>query len=559
MQSHDIQYNVNKYNVISSDGIGYYSYLPSIFVKNEFQVSENKDRYILFDKDPVTKQNKYFVGTSVLMAPFFGIAHIYTSFHYWIHPQSSFIPNGYTFPYQLAVIFAGVFYLLLGFYYLKKITVSLGVKKSTSYFLIISFALGSQLLGLASYEASFSHVYAFFTISILLYYWHRFTQSPNLKYFLTVGALASLLTIIRPTDLILLLCFPIFLILNGNKLAFSWLKQQRAAYVYLIIIGLFFLYLQLFFWKLQSGSYFIWSYSGEGFNFANPEIWNVLFSYKKGLFVYTPILIIVVVSIAFSKIKPSIKIWFLSFFLVNTYVISSWWCWWYGGSYGMRAWMDFMPIVYIVTALSLSKISFYFRMSFYALALMAIPITIIQSYQYSYGIMHWESMTKDKFWQIFLKTHSDFDFVTHDPSEDYKKHLVVDSLTIDLDNTFENVYSVEKNQQFYTLYEAPCATVFPDSLGTYLKVSFEGKLEHMRASASLTVNKNRLNSTEVIQKSERIIAYIRKSDNWTSSEIVFDLGKKRADETDFSLFLYNNQRNFFWIRNVSITFYYYQL
>ena len=559
MQSYDIQYDVDKYNVITSDGVGYYSYLPSTFISKEFQISNNQDHYLVFDKDPATKQNKYFIGSSILMAPFFGAAHLCTSFYYWLVPDKSFLPNGYSFPYQLAIIFAGVFYLLIGFFYIKKILLSFKVKKEIIFALITLFALGSQLMGLSSYESSFSHVYAFCTISVLLYNWHLFTLAPNLKRFLFVGTLSALLIIIRPTDILILLTFPIFWTLNGYTQSITWLKQQRLAYLYLLLIGFSFLYLQLYFWELQSGGYYIWSYSGEQFDFSNPQIWNVLFSYKKGLFVYTPLLITVFICLFFSQsIKTSIKFWFLIFFLINTYVISSWWCWWYGGSFGMRPWMDFMPIIILLTALSLNKSTFILRGLFYLLSIITIPINIIQNYQYSNGIMHWDTMTHDKYWQIFLETDEAFNYVTYDPPETYKNYLILDSLTVKIEDSFDSIFSVERNRMFHTLYETPSKNIFPNSDKIYIKVSFDGKLEFMREAAVLTCNKNLENTTDVKQQSQRIISYIRKTEEWINSEIIFDLGEPSDNETDLSLFFYNNQRNFFWFKNVTITFYNYK-
>jgi hypothetical protein len=244
---------------------------------------------------------------------------------------------------------------------------------------------------------------------------------------------------------------------------------------------------------------------------------------------------------------------------VNTYVISSWWCWWYGGSFGMRPWMDFMPIIILLSALGLNNTKIHFRILFYILSTLAIPINIIQNYQYSSGKMHWDTMTHDKYWQIFLETDKAFDFVTFDPSEAYKNYLVIDSLSLNIKNTFDSIHSVEKNNMFHTLYEAPCKTLFSDSVGTYVKISFEGKLEFMRQSAVLTSNKNLANSGGVKQESQRIISYIRKTQEWINTEVIFDLGKGSGKEIDFSLFFYNNQRNFFWFKNVTITFYNYSL
>lgn len=559
LQSISIGYDIDKYNVITSDGIGYYSYLPSTFIKKENQLSDNQDHYMNFDYTPGNKQNKYFIGSSILMAPFFGIAHLYTSTHYALSPKSSFFPNGYSFPYQLAIAVAGVFYLMLGLLYFKKTALSLGIKKEIIFFLIILFALGSQLMELASYESSFSHIYAFFIISFSIYQWHLFTIKPNLKFFLALVLSLSLLLLIRPTDILILISFPIFWVINGYNASLAWLKNQRLAYVYALIIGFALLFLQLFYWKLQSGSFLVWTYNDEGFDFSNPEFFNVLFSYRKGLFVYTPLLIISLLYILFSSIKKQIKVWFTLFFLINTYVISSWWCWWYGGSLGMRPWMDFLPIVLLVLALSLNVINFKLRVIFYLLGLYSIPLSIIQTYQYSWGIMHWDSMNKDKFWQIFMKTDADFDYITFDPPTFYKNYELLDSTTFKIASTFDTVSFVHKNNMFYTLLEIPCNKILNDTCGTYIKVKLEGKVEFMRASASLTCNKNLENTSDVTQQSQRMIASIRKANKWTNAELIFDLGKSAKNETDLSLFLYNNQRNHFWFKNVEITFYNYKI
>ena len=559
MQSFDIQYEKNKYNVITSDGIGYYSYLPSTFISKNFQKSDISNHYLTFDQNPETSQNKYFIGSAILMSPFFALAHTYTTIDYWLSPKSSYYPNGYSFPYHLAICLAGVFYLILGLFYIKKLGLQLGIKKSILFFLIIIFALGTQLLELASYESSFSHIYAFFTIAAILYYWLNFTLNPSLKYFLITSSLLSLLILIRPTDLLIILTFPMFLSINGRNATLNWLKEQRIAYLYMLLIGSGFLFLQLIYWKLQSGSFFIWSYSGEGFDFSNPEFFNVLFSYKKGLFVYTPLVALSCIYLFFGRLAFKIKSWFLLFFIVNTYVISSWWCWWYGGSYGMRPWMDFLPIIIIILAYYLNQTKKIYLSIFYVLAPLSIPINIIQTYQYSQGIMHWDQMTKDKFWQIFLKTDKAFHFVTFDHPEDYKKHKVIDSTTIDIKSTFDTISFVEKHKMFHTLLETPSDSIFSDTLGTYVKIKFKGKVEFMGECAVLTCNKNIDTLGMVDQQAQRVIEHIRRAKEWINSEAIFDLGYKKENETNFSIFFYNNQKNYFWFKDVSITFYNYKL
>src|SRR5690606_20575959 len=57
----------------------------------------------------------------------------------------------------------------------------------------------------------------------------------------------------------------------------------------LTALGIFFI--QMIYWKTQTGHWLYFSYEGEQFYFDNPHIIDGLFGYRKGLLVYSPILI----------------------------------------------------------------------------------------------------------------------------------------------------------------------------------------------------------------------------------------------------------------------------
>src|SRR5690606_12215379 len=100
---------------------------------------------------------------------------------------------------------------------------------------------------------------------------------------------------------------------------------------------------QLFFWKIYGGDWLVFTYgSDEKFFFNNPKIFDFLFSYRKGWFVYTPLMIFSIVGLFFLKKKVKemslITPIFITFII---YILSSWWCWWYGGSFGMRAMIQY--------------------------------------------------------------------------------------------------------------------------------------------------------------------------------------------------------------------------
>ena len=73
---------------------------------------------------------------------------------------------------------------------------------------------------------------------------------------------------------------------------------------------------------------------------------NSLFSYNKGLFVYTPICFLSLFSfITFVLEKKYFQLLVSFFFLsITVYFLSAWYQWQYGWSFGLRAYIDFFPV-----------------------------------------------------------------------------------------------------------------------------------------------------------------------------------------------------------------------
>src|SRR5690606_14158089 len=102
----------------------------------------------------------------------------------------------------------------------------------------------------------------------------------------------------------------------------------------------------------QVGKIQLNSYSGEEFtHWKSPYMWQVLFGFRKGLFVYSPVLLLLFPGLVVMYFKSRrLFAGILIFGLIITYVLSSWWCWWYGGALGFRAMVDFLGILAIPIA-----------------------------------------------------------------------------------------------------------------------------------------------------------------------------------------------------------------
>jgi hypothetical protein len=164
---------------------------------------------------------------------------------------------------------------------------------------------------------------------------------------------------------------------------------------------------QFIYWKSITGQWLYDSYPGEGFYFSNPHIIGGLFSYRKGWFVYTPLMLLSIIGIPFMRKKcPDFLLPILIFIPLNIYIILSWYCWWYGGGFGLRAFIDSYALLAIPIAAALA-----YLLSKHILVKILIFIIIgaciflnqFQTFQYRRGIVHWDAMTKEYYWAGFLK------------------------------------------------------------------------------------------------------------------------------------------------------------
>jgi len=177
---------------------------------------------------------------------------------------------------------------------------------------------------------------------------------------------------------------------------------------------------------MQTGSFLYFSYGEERFFFDNPQIFRGLFGYRKGWLLYAPIMFFALIGVFFLRNK--LKAFFLPIILfvtLNIYVILSWWAWWYGGSFGLRAFIDSYALLIFPLA---AIISFFYqksnkkiRLAVFASAVLFISHGMFQTKQYHYGAIHWDSMSKAAYWDSFgnLKQSEKFNSLLIHP--DYEK------------------------------------------------------------------------------------------------------------------------------------------
>lgn len=430
-------YIVRDYTNIKSDGIGYYDYLPSIFIHGDLNRKDHSKKsnpklyervsqiqnYLDYNERVV---NKYPVGTAVLQTPFF-------YFTYLKHGDKNSLDDGYQDYYHKSIYHASLFYAFLAIVFMRMLLSLYSVKRHVIIICQLLVLLGTTITNYVHYDASFSHVYSFFAITAFLYFTKAFFIKKQFKYFLWACAFLGLIVILRQINGLILFFVPF---LAGSfkelkEMVLLTFKHYKQLIFGLVLFSLV-VSIQLIVWYLQTGSFIVYSYQGEGFNWTEPEIFKILWSYRKGLFVYTPVLFICLFGLVWFLIKKKYYLLFtwLGFFLFLTYVLSSWWHWQYGASYGLRAYIDYYTIFFIPFALLLNGLRLPSQIIIITLAGLTIPVNLIQTYQYKKYILHWEDMDKEKYWKVFLKTDDKYQGLLWKSNFDQNKHNLEKEISV---------------------------------------------------------------------------------------------------------------------------------
>lgn len=347
-----LSYDINVLNHIGglpeirSDKAHYYVYLPATFiygwdVKKFPPDIEQKCQGFLLDK----KNNKVIIkttcGVAILWAPFFLATH-------FIAVQWNLQPDGFSDFYERMTVIPGVFYLVLGLFFLCKF-LRYYFSRKISYITVLLVLAGTNLYFYGIDDGLMSHVNSFFLFSLFLFLLKKFLDGEKKSYrlFLGLSIVLSLAILIRPTN-ILLFTWMIFLDIRswkeiGNRLIL-FLKPW---YIFIFILTAFLVFLpQFLYWKYLSG-HFVWnSYPGESFsNWSNPQLIRVWFSTLNGFFLYTPLVLFFIAGIILMIVKKVPNGIFIGLsFLITSYVFASWWSWFFGGSFGYRPLVEYYAL-----------------------------------------------------------------------------------------------------------------------------------------------------------------------------------------------------------------------
>lgn len=416
--------------VIEHDVHWYYGYLPAVFIYDDIKLEHSGRNYVNMEDGrkyylfwpTITNDGKKIIkttmGTAYCYAPFFFAAHLYAQ-----HGNAP--ENGFSEPYKIGLLISAIVFFALGLLYVKKTLQYFGFSDVITAITLLLLGLGTNLLCYASQSGTMSHVYSFALFAIFIYYSIRWHENPNVKNTLITGLSIGLISLIRPSNVVIAFFFVLYGVSSLSDLRNKtglFLKHYR--YIILIAILAFVLWIpQFVYWKHVTGHYLLYSYTDERFFFTNPKIIDGLFSFRKGWLIYTPMMLFALIGIFLLKEHlKKIQLGIIIFVIVNIYIIFSWWCWWYGGTFGQRSLVESYALLSIPMAAFVQFIAakkHWLRYVVFAVFGFFIWLNIFQTYQFENMALHYDGMTRKLYFMQFGKMEKVNDFYSYVDAPDY--------------------------------------------------------------------------------------------------------------------------------------------
>ncbi|MDX2285429.1 MAG: hypothetical protein NW241_14785 [Bacteroidia bacterium] len=341
-----MRFGGTRLNRIWSDARMYYVYLPATFIYQYQNLPKLEAGP--YDTYPGAKGvfTRSTYGVALLQAPFFLGAHL-IAHEGWFRTRDA--PNGFTMIYSDALVYSAAAYGLLGIFILYGVLRKRFAPRS-ALLTVLAIGLGTNLYYYTLVESGMAHVYGFFLAALLLRQTDRLYEQPDRLRFALLGLVLGLLIVIRPTNVLMALYPALYEVYTWEDVRkrFRFLLQHLPGALLGIGCVLLPWVPQLVYWKLITGHWIVYSYSsGATFiHWKHPKLLRVLFDVQNGLLIYSPVLWYSIGGLGAAAWSRRISAPAVGAMLVLALLaFGSWLAWWFGGAFGYRSIVDFLPFL----------------------------------------------------------------------------------------------------------------------------------------------------------------------------------------------------------------------
>ena len=293
----------------------------------------------------------------------------------------------------------------------------LGAGRRTANAVAVAMAFGTGLFHYATYDSSFTHVYLAMLTAWFCWFAARVLSNrgdgvPVLSRAMKwdSGVAAFFFVAIRIPSI-----FPLFVGYAAIAVLLRVHQRDRTRQVMRLALPAAIgataaVVLQVAYNRYGFGTWTLFSYRGEGLGTSGWHQWEVMFSARKGLFTWYPVLWLALAAMAVARRATSLLV---TLAIVMPFVmLYGWWHSWYlGGSFGHRGFVDLVPVFAVALAVELSRLSVRTRRLWLGGAALATVYTLGLLVAYWNGDIDFGGATRQELWEHGVTSNDALDLL----------------------------------------------------------------------------------------------------------------------------------------------------
>jgi hypothetical protein len=327
-------------NIITADGNGYFAWARNIALEQTFDFSNDvralypPDPIPTYPKSPINGKtlNQYPPGLGLIELPAFLLAH-------GMAKALGVDASGVHGIYDWVVVAWLVLISIAGYIAFWGCTERLGASTRISAWVVLATYFASNLAHYVTKEPFMAHATGFSLAAFASYLLLSRSFAENWRKPTLAGFVLGLLLITRNSNLALAPWFVVLAIFR--RVPLNRLSQMGFSTLLPVATQGF------LFWLMKGQPGFAGYSDEQTFSAGIAGLINVLFSTWRGLFIFHPIFLFLVIVNVLGALRPSpVRVLFLgalACFFGACIINGTWWCWWFGASFGNRAFIEFLP------------------------------------------------------------------------------------------------------------------------------------------------------------------------------------------------------------------------
>jgi len=331
---------------IWADRAGNYIFLPATFYYHwdlkqcPPKMDERTGYGFVYDHDKGKIRTESSYGPALLLSPFFVAVHFIT--------RINGIPQDWGFApiYHRMVDVAALVYMVLGLFLLYRLLRKY-FGELVSCLSALFLLAGTNLFYYSIGDTLMPHVYNFFLASLYILFLKKYLDEPGKYLYFLISSLAlALIILIRPLSFLLVLLVVLLDVNNRAELQARARLFLNYRHLPVILVIIFMVYLPKFVYNHYAYGHYIIITGNETYaNLFMPRLPELWFSTLNGLFLYTPLMTLVIAGMILMIKRKAANAWIgVIIFVLLSFALASRTCWYTGCSFSQRSLVDFLPV-----------------------------------------------------------------------------------------------------------------------------------------------------------------------------------------------------------------------